>query len=389
MGSKQAKAAKSEVSGVIFHQFSSGVQTNRDAWVINFNQEALTKNIRRTIKFYNSQVFNWERRENPNDNVDDFVNYDNEQISWSSSLKSQLKGGHTAEFTEPKIRRHLYRPFTKTNLFFDRVLNQRVFVFPRIFPTPDTEVENRVICVNRSREKPFTCLITDCIPEHVMTGGFGSAGQYFPFYIYDEEGVNRRENITDWALAQFKEHYKDANITKWDIFYYTYALLHHPAYRERYQVNLKRDLPHIPFAPEFWEFVEAGKRLADIHVHYEDQPQYKLDLIETPDMPLDWRVEQMKFSKDKTQIKYNDFLTLAGIPAGAFQYRLGHRSALEWVVDQYGVKTDKRSGIVNDPNRADDETYIVDLIRKVISVSLETVRIVERMSELEISEEES
>ena len=104
--------------------------------------------------------------------------------------------------------------------------------------------------------------------------------------------------------------------------------------------------------------------MADIHVHYEEQPQYKLDLIETPDMPLDWRVEQMKFSKDKTQIKYNDFLTLAGIPAGAFQYRLGHRSALEWVVDQYGVKTDKRSGIVNDPNRADNETYIVDLIRK-------------------------
>ena len=188
-------------------------------------------------------------------------------------------------------------------------------------------------------------------------------------------------------MAQFREHYKNEKITKWDIFHYTYALLHHPAYRERYQVNLKRDLPHIPFAPEFWEFVEAGRRLADIHVHYEDQPQYKLDLIEAPDMPLDWRVEQMKFSKDKTQIKYNDFLTLAGIPAEAFQYRLGKRSALEWVVDQYRVKTDKRSGIVNDPNRADNETYIVDLIRKIISVSLETVGIVERMSGLDIGAE--
>ena len=152
-------------------------------------------------------------------------------------------------------------------------------------------------------------------------------------------------------------------------------------------MNLKRDLPHIPYASKFWEFVEAGKRLANIHVHYEEQFQYKLDLIETPDMPLDWRVEQMKFSKDKTQIKYNDFLTLAGIPAEAFQYRLGHRSALEWVVDQYGVKTDKRSGIVNDPNRADDETYIVDLIRKVISVSLETVRIVEKLLALDIGTE--
>ena len=127
--------------------------------------------------------------------------------------------------------------------------------------------------------------------------------------------------------------------------------------------------------------------MADIHVHYEDQPQYELDLIEAPDMPLDWRVEQMKFSKDKTQIKYNDFLTLAGIPAEAFQYRLGNRSALEWVVDQYRVKTDRRSGIKNDPNRADDETYIVDLIRKVISVSLETVRIVEKLSGLDIGGE--
>ena len=389
MGSKQAKTEKGEVSGVIFHQFSSGVQTNRDAWVINFNQDALAENIQRTIKFYNSQVFNWERRENPDEDVDDFVSYDNNQISWSSGLKSQLKGGHTAEFTPSKIRRHLYRPFTKTNLFFDRVLNQRVFVFPRIFPTPDTEEENRVICVNMTPEKPFTCLMSDLIPGHIVTGGFGSPGQCFPFYIYNEDGTNRRENITDWALAQFREHYGDANITKWDIFHYVYALLHHPVYRERYQANLKRDLPHIPFAPAFWEFVKVGRRLADIHVHYEDQPKYKLDLIETEGMALDWRVAQMRFSKDKTQIKYNDFLTLEEIPAEAFSYRLGNRSALEWVVDQYRVKTDRRSGIENDPNRADDETYIVDLIQKIISVSLETVEVVERLSVLEISEEES
>ena len=128
--------------------------------------------------------------------------------------------------------------------------------------------------------------------------------------------------------------------------------------------------------------------MADIHIHYEDQPQYKLDLIETEGMSLDWCVNQMRFSKDKTQLKYNDFLTLDGIPAEAFQYRLRNRSALEWVVDQYRVKTDRRIGIENDPNRADDETYILDLIRKVISVSLETARVVERLSKLEISEEE-
>ena len=382
MGSKAAKASKGEVSGVIFHQFSSGVKTNRDAWAINFNKDTLTKNVQEMMETYNTQVLKWEQQTARN--VDDFVVYDNQKINWSSGLKQKLASRYIAEFKKEKIRQTLYRPFTKSHLYFDRFMAERVYVFPSIFPTAQTETENRVICVNVSREKPFTCLITDCISEHIMTGGFGSAGQYFPFYIYDEDGTNRRENITDWALAQFQAHYKDAEITKWDIFHYTYALLHHPTYREQYQANLKRDLPHIPFAPAFWEFVEAGRWLAEIHVHYEDQPQYKLNLIETEGMSLDWRVEQMRFSKDKTQIKYNDFLTLDGIPAEVFQYRLGNRSALEWVVDQYRVKTDKRSGIVNDPNRADAETYIVDLLRKVVSVSLETVGIVEKLSGLDI-----
>ena len=390
IGSKAAKAAKDEISGVIFHQFSSGVKTNRDAWAINFDRDVLGSNVTRMIDFYNTQVFKWQRiADKSSINIDDFAEYDDAKISWSRDLKAKLRTGRIAKYDENKIRTCLHRPFAKSNIFFDRIFNDVVYVFPSIFPTLETEAENRVICVNRSREKPFTSLMTNCLSEHIMTGGFGSAGQCFPFYIYDEDGTNRRENITDWALAQFREHYKDENITKWDIFHYTYALLHHPVYRERYQVNLKRDLPHIPFAPAFWEFVEAGRRLAEIQVYYEDQPKYKLELIETEGMSLDWRVNQMRFSKDKTQLKYNDFLTLDGIPAEVFQYRLGNRSALEWVVDQYRVKTDRRSGIENDPNRADDETYIVDLIRKVISVSLETVRIVEGLSALDIGGEES
>ncbi len=386
MGSKQAKAVKGEVSGVIFHQFSGGVKTNRDAWAINFDQDTLAANVQRMTEFYNAQVFKWQGIADKSD-VDDFVDYDDAKISWSRDLKAKLRTGRIAQYDEHNLRTCLYRPFGKRNIFFDRILNDVVYVFPSIFPTSQTETENRIICVNISREKPFTSLMTNCISEHIMTGGFGSAGQCFPFYIYEEDGTNRRENITDWVLTRFREHYEDNEITKWDIFHYTYALLHHPVYRERYQVNLKRDLPHIPFAPKFWEFVEAGRRLAEIHVHYEDQPQYKLDLIETPDMPLDWRVEQMRFSKDKTQIRYNDFLTLAGIPAEVFQYRLGNRSALEWVVDQYRVKTDRRSGIENNPNRGDAEEYIVDLIRKVISVSLETVRIIDRLSALDIGGE--
>ena len=207
--------------------------------------------------------------------------------------------------------------------------------------------------------------------------------QSFPFYTYDEDGTNRQENITDWALAEFRTHYDDETITKRDIFHYNYGLLHHPDYREKYQANLKRDLPHIPFAEDFWGFANAGAALADLHVNYESVPKYdQLKYIETPGVPIDWRVEKMKLSTDKTQLKYNDFLTLDGIRAATYDYRLGNRSALEWVVDQYRVKTDKRSGIVNDPNRTDQPQYIVNLIAHVITVSLKTVDIVKSLPAL-------
>ena len=262
-------------------------------------------------------------------------------------------------------------------------MNNRVYVFPSIFPTSAAEKENRVICVSGlASNKPFQSLMAEMIPCLDIL----EKTQCFPYYTYEEDGSNRRENITDWALAQFRAQYGDDTITKWDIFHYVYGLLHHPTYRDRYKANLKRELPRIPFTPDFRAFAEAGARLATIHVGYEEQPEYRLRQVETPEMPLDWRVEKMRLSKDKTQLRYNDFLTLDGIPEAAFGYRLGNRSALEWVIDQYLVKTDKRSGIVNDPNRGDDPEYIVRLIGKVISVSLETVEIVEGLPELGIGE---
>ena len=220
--------------------------------------------------------------------------------------------------------------------------------------------------------------------QHLLDVHLTGDSQCFPFYTYDEDGINRQENITDWALTEFQTHYNDNTITKWDIFHYTYGLLHHPVYREKYEMNLKRDLPHIPFAEDFWGFANAGAQLADLHVNYESVPKYDgLKYIETEDMTVDWRVERMKLSKDKTQLKYNDFLTLDGIPAEVYEYRLGTRSALEWVVDQYRVKTDKRSGIVNDPNRVDQPRYIVDLVERVITVSLKTVEIVNNLPPFE------
>ena len=201
--------------------------------------------------------------------------------------------------------------------------------------------------------------------------------QCFPFYVYDEDGSNRRENVTDWALEQFRQHYGDETISKWDIFHYVYGLLHHPGYRTKFADNLKRELPRIPLAPDFRAFATAGEELARLHLDYEKLEPYPLKWLETPGVPLSYRVEdKMRLSKDKTTLVVNPSLTLAGIPAETFQYRLGNRSALEWVIDQYQVSEDKRSGIKSDPNRADDPEYIVRLVGQVVRVSLETVRII-------------
>jgi predicted helicase len=233
-------------------------------------------------------------------------------------------------------------------------------------------------------------------------------------------------------LEQFRAHYHDPSITKWDIFHYIYAVLHHPEYRERYAANLRRELPRIPFASAtnqlngchsepgpkpgeepavqprtdkqqippsgrndktsvssvppvvkdfdvFSQLVKAGQRLAEIHVRYEQQPEYKLTKVEKKGEKLDYRVTKIKLSKDKTTLIYNNFLTLSGIPKETYDYRLGNRSALEWVIDQYQVSTDKRSGITNDPNRNDDPQYILRLIGQVITVSLETVKVVQSL----------
>ncbi len=379
MGTKEMKAAKGAATGVIFKTYSLGVSTNRDAWVYNFNRNVLTENMSNMIQTYNAEVARWGQRTDRNANLDDFVVSDDEKIKWSRNLKSELKRNKIAEYAEHKVRDSLYRPFTKSNLFFDSIMNDQVSRFSSIFPTFEAEKENRVICVpSIGGRTDFWCYFTNVVPNLTITSTDGT--QCFPFYIYDEDGTNRRENITDWALTAFRTHYNDDTITKWDIFHYTYGLLHHPEYRQKYEANLKRDLPHIPFAPDFRGFADAGARLADIHVNYESQPEYdKLKFLQTPDTPLNWRVEKMKLSKDKTALIYNDFLTLSGIPSKVFDYRLGTRSALEWIVDQYRVKTDKRSGIVNDPNRADDRQYIVRLIGKVITVSLETVDIINEL----------
>lgn len=372
-GSKKAKESQNGKVETVFKTYSPGAQTNRDDWMYNYDKHQLVDNVGRFIGTYNEQVHKWRTQRGQDDTIDSFVLYDDTRIKWSSSLKAKLKAQAVLSFNPDNVRQSYYRPFTAQYLYFDNALTHRRGQFHRFFPSERTETENRAIAITGHSQIPFSALMVNRIPSLDIGG---RAGHCFPFYTYDEDGTNRRENITDWALGKFREQYGDKSITKWDIFHYVYAVLHHPVYRERYAANLKRELPRIPFAPAFRAFADAGARLAEIHVHYEQQPEYPLEREEQEGVALDWRVERMKLSKDKSSLRYNEFLTLTGIPPEAFEYRLGNRSALEWVIDQYQITTDRRSGITNDPNRADDPSYIVRLIGQVITVSLETIRIV-------------
>jgi predicted helicase len=358
--------------GEIFEIYSLGVATHRDSVVYDFHRAPLVARVLALIDEYNSEVDRYRRAGKPKD-VDAFVRY--ERIKWSRDLKADLVRQRYAEFTDDKIRGATYRPFTGMSLFFDRIVNDEVYSLPRFFPAANSENWG-IALTGIGSERPFMALLTDRICDlHLVGAGCGS--QCFPFYTYSPDGTNRSENITDAALEKFRAHYRSPAIAKWDIFHYIYAVLHHLAYREKFANNLKRELPRIPFAPDFAAFAAAGRELARLHVEYETLEPWPLEWVENPAYPLSYRVEdKMRLNKDKTALAVNPSLTLAGIPPETFEYRLGNRSALEWVVDQYRVTEDERSGIKSDPNREDDPQYIVRLVGQVVRVSIETVRIV-------------
>jgi predicted helicase len=351
--------------------FSTGAKSNRDEVVYGFDQGALAERVQRFADEYNAEVDRYKRK-GASQGIDQFV--DCTAVKWSSTLKAHLVRGRYAEVTPEKFRVCLYRPFTKMHLFYDAILNDRPGLFRYVFPTPQAEADNVAICCTNHSQMPFVVQITNHIANEAVGG---RAGTCFPFFVYDKRTGERRENVTDWALQRFREHYGDETIGKRDVFYYLYGILHHPGYRERFADNLKRELPRIPMAPDFGGFAVAGGELARLHLDYEKLDPFPLEFIETPGLPLSYRVEdKMRLSKDKTALAVNPTLTLAGIPPETFAYRLGNRSALEWVIDQYQVSEDLRSGIGSDPNRDEDPEYIVRLVGQVVRVSLETVRIV-------------
>ncbi len=371
IGSKEAKADAALDLPVIFRTYSLGVATNRDDWVFDFQAGTLGDKIERMLKNFNTEVSRYYENGRPDD-LDSFVNNNPSFIKWTDRLKEALRRGEKLRFDPLKIRTSQYRPFTREYIYFDHLLNQRRYQQHHFFPNPETG--NRVIVTpGAGNRQAFGCLVCDRMPA--LDFAFEKA-QCFPFYTFDEDGTNKRENIPDATLVRFQSHYGDERITKWDIFHYVYALLHHPDYRKRFAANLKRELPRLPLAPRFHAFAKAGKDLANLHIGYEAAAEYPLQRIEHRGVPFTLRVEKMKLTHDKCDLIYNESLTLTGIPPAAFDYTLGNRSALEWIIDQYQVYADPRSGIQSDPNRPDDEGYIIRLIGQVITVSLGTLTII-------------
>ena len=374
IGSKQGKAAADGKARVIFKDYSLGVATHRDSVVYGFDQAELADRIKNFVKAYNAELDRFAREGDVS--KPDAFDW-SEEIAWDRDLKRDAVKGNAATFHAEHLRQAMYRPLTSNWLYFDRLLNAEIYSLRGHYPNAANAANNQSLVLSdigcRSSTQSVYCTrgIADL---HLCSSLDGH--QCFPFYVYAADGTNR-ENITDWALKQFKSHYKDKKITKWDIFHYVYAVLHHPAYRTKFADNLKKSLPRIPFAPDFRAFATAGKELAELHVGYEGLEPHPLTFVTADGVPLSYAVtDKMKLNKAKTELRVNDSLTLAGIPPEVFAYRLGNRSALEWVIDQYQVYTDTRSGIKSDPNRADDPEYIVRLVGQVAKVSLETVRIV-------------
>ncbi|WP_208439049.1 type ISP restriction/modification enzyme, partial [Bartonella vinsonii] len=418
----------------LFETFSCGISTNRDAWAYNSSRESLAKNMKNMIAFYNSEVERFndaylhsDRRTCVNA-VNNFINSDEKKISWSRALKQELVKGKVFEFEDTCLIQSLYRPFTQQWLYYNRTFNEMVYQMPRIFPIEQT-IENRVIQVTGTGAMAgFSVLMSNALPNLDSI----EKSQCFPRYFYEDvapsksknekqshlftnsteetkaAGLQRRDAITDEGLAHFKAAYPNETITKDDIFYYVYGILHSKDYRARYADNLSKELPRIPCvksAEDFWMFVTAGRELGNLHINYESVESYpvtfkkgdpKLTDISNPEKF--YYVTEMKFAgnskeKDKTTVFYNNNITITDIPLEAYEYIVNGKPALEWVMGRQCVKTDKKSGIVNDANCYAVETignpaYPLELFQRVITVSLETMKIVKNLPNLELRETE-
>ncbi|OIH83205.1 damage-inducible protein [Arthrobacter sp. UCD-GKA] len=396
IGDKATKG-KPHTPGV-FQNYSSGLKTNRDAWCYNYSRTAVESNMRRMIENYNSVL------EAGNSHPD----HDPTKVSWNRALLADLAKGKKHEFEGSSLIRSVYRPFTKQTVYFSREMNDMIYQLPKLFPTPKHR-NLAFVTTGVGVPQQHTALMVDILPDlNILT-----ANQCFSLYSYEPviaeaqgglfgdsdsdviDGYRRKDNITEATLSSYRGFYEDSQIGKEDIFFYVYGLLHSAGYKQEYKADLVKMLPRIPKANGFWGFSTAGRKLADLHLNYETVNPYPLEEITNGSVEDEYelyRVKKLSFGsrKDRSKIIYNGNITLAGIPNEAYEYQVNGKSALEWIIDRYQVTTHKASQITNDPNdyakEIGDPRYIIDLIKRIVSVSVETNKIVAALPPLDISE---
>lgn len=404
----EKKFAKGQRS--FFETYAIGVATNRDAWTYNFSIVKVQTNMSSMIDFYNKEVERYAISDKKQD-IKDFIHKDATKISWTAILINRAKKHQTFKFNQESLRRSCYRPFSICNLYFNRYFNEAIGLSPLLFPTP--QHKNLVICVSGiGASKDFSTIITDSIPCLDLV----EKSQCFPLYWYDNSEAEiidlfnqgsknemdryvRRDGVTDWILDTARKQY-GYKVTKEDIFYYVYGLLHSPEYRTEFATDLKKSLPRLPLvekADDFWAFSKAGRELANLHLNYETiEPYKKCNILYAPFTNkgdrINYHVEKMRFGKidsktaDKSIIHYNNAIIIEHIPAEAYEYVVNGKSAIEWIMERYAITTDKKSGITNDPNdwarEHNDEKYIFNLLLRIINVSVQTVEIVKGLPRL-------
>lgn len=389
--------------------YSNGLKTQRDPWCYNSSLPVVEKSAKEQIDFYNEQREKLAKKE-----ISD-VDYSTHKISWTRAVLSDIQRNKPYNTQDCQFREGLYRPFFKQHLLFYRPLNEMMYQIPTLFPTSNQR--NLVICVECiGARRDFTALITDCIPDlHVL-----EAAQCFPLYWYDDSTADiadlfsapqsdadryvRRDGVTDWILSTARKQY-GSRVTKEDIFYYVYGILHAPDYRTTFAADLKKSLPRLPLVEspdDFWAFSRAGRSLAELHLGYERVEPYAgcriffAPLTNRGDEISYLIDDKMRFGKldsktaDKSIIYYNAGITIENIPLEAYDYVVNGKSAIEWVMERYAVKKDPASLITNDPNdwcrEHDDPKYIYNLLLRIITVSLETMKIVRSLPKLKLEE---
>ncbi len=401
----------------LFEEYSNGANSNRDAWCYNSSASDLKKTMSSMVDFYNSEVARYSeecdgKSEEKWPGVDGFIQADKAKISWSDNLKRDLRRKKSFDFSPELIVHSLYRPFTKQWFYFDKNFNDRLGKMPRIYPIE--RPQNLTICVTgMGTSKEFSALMSNVMPDRQLQAN----GQCFPITLFNigesearvglfgiednpNGSISAVENISDSGLLHFKDTYKGETLGKADLFYYVYGLLHSEDYKKRYADNLSKELPRIPAVKrfdDFQAFSTAGRKLAELHINYESVEPYQVDieggaLLLTNFTNADYRVTQMKFASksDKTRVIYNHRITMSNIPLEAYDYVVNGKPALEWVMERQSVTTHKDSGIVNDANlwateTVGDASYPLKLFQRVITVSLETMKIVKALPRLELA----